>query len=128
MAIQPLNETRPIEIITTAAIGNWEIVIQEFEQWNKFAWDELQGITGSTDLAEIFAKVAEQENPISVHMVVKPPLPGGAPYYKTFHGCVVTNARDDEQINVASMQVMKDITIWATHVSVHRGADVVPSV
>lgn len=126
-AIQPLNEQRPIEIITTRAIGHWEIVLEEFEKWNAQAWHELAGIAESVDLAEIFDAVANQENPIKVHQVVKPPLPGGAPYYKTYHGCVVANARDDETVNVQSMQVLKNITIWATHVSISRGADVAGS-
>ena len=121
-AIQPLNEVRPIEIITTAAIGHWQIVINNFELWNKQVWATLVGLTGATDLADIFKIMADQGNPIQVHQIITPPVPGGATYFRSFNGCVVTDARDDETINVSTMQIIKAITVWATEMSIHRGA------
>ncbi len=140
VAIQPLDQARPIQIIVPAAIGAGTLQVQLFELYNRKIWDQIMRITddksvglgtaGSltqyNDLAEIFLRLAAVEKPISCTKIVYPPNTGVFPgaqkiraYADTYHGCVITDVRDDEQIDIGTMEVIKNLTIQYTKMVRH---------
>jgi|ERR1039458_311043 hypothetical protein len=165
-AIQPMDEPAPIELITPAAAGMGQIVLNLFELFGSNGkaskvWDRLgvgvnqasappfgnftggdytgdasnlmTGNLGSTssglfhgavDIVDIFiaqAKATPQQ--MSVVQIIRPPqLPTGslfatiagnqtAPYYISYQGCVITNVQDGEQVDVGSLEIIKQLTI-----------------
>lgn len=149
-AIQPMDEPYPIEIITPAAAGMGQIVLNLFELFGSGGkaskvWDRLGvganklggnpfgqigqtdtsqflnlnsggGVfTGAVDIVDIFinqAKATPQS--MSVVQIIRPPqLPSGSgtPYFIQYVGCVITDVQDGEQIDVGTLEVIKQITV-----------------
>jgi hypothetical protein len=148
-AIQPMDEPYPIEIITPAAAGMGQIVLNLFELFGSGgkaskAWDRLgvgvnklganpfgavgqsdtsqflnlggTGIfSGAVDIVDIFIRQAQADpSSMSVVQIIRPPAnPNGAqqPYYIQYVGCVITDVQDGEQIDVGTLEVIKQITV-----------------
>jgi hypothetical protein len=150
--IQPMDEPRPVQIITPAAGGPGTIVLQLTELYGYKVWDRL-GVTlgyssegpaanasnftrpgesnnanlgdgllsGAVDIVDVFIRVSQAPpNTINVVKYIRPPALGGEPKQKPFTeeymGCVISDIEDGEQVGVASMQVVKNITVMYTHV------------
>lgn len=147
-AIHPMDEPYPVEIITPAAAGMGQLVLNLFELFGSGgaaskAWDRLgASIGGSTtspfgsttntnastnlqiggdgifqgavDIVDIFIRQA-QADPASLQVVkyIRPLAAGGAasPYSEEYHGCVITNVIDGEQIEVGTLEVIKQVTV-----------------
>ncbi len=153
-AIQPLDEPYPIEIITPAAAGPGQLVLNLFELFGSGGvaskvWDRLGLVLGgkngpfgsetqenattnfnltgnnrggifmgAVDIVDIFVRQAQAE-PAQLQIVkIIRPLgasgPAGSPiqpYTEEYHGCVITNVADGEQITIGTMEVLKQITV-----------------
>lgn len=148
-AIQPMDEPYPIEIITPAAAGMGQIVLNLFELFGSGghaskAWDRLgaplggttgqpfgssaqtnvstllslsQGgiFAGAVDIVDIFIRQA-QASPSQTQVVqyIRPPAnPNGAqnPYFIQYVGCAITDVQDGEQIDVGTLEVIKQVTV-----------------
>ncbi len=155
-AIQPLDEPYPIELITPAAAGMGQIVLNMFELFGSGGvaskvWDRLGlslggsnaspfpgggtpenastnfNITGpgkgglfagAVDIVDIFIRQAQAEpSQLNVTKIIRPLSAKGAPgstippYTEEYHGCVITNVADGEQIAIGTMEILKQITI-----------------
>lgn len=158
-AIQPMDEPYPIEIITPAAAGMGQIVLNLFELFGSNghaskAWDRLGaslggttgspfGILGSTngqtvtsqylanlnsynqggtfagavDIVDIFIRQAQLDpTATSITQYIRPltpnnPMGNQQPYYLQYIGCVITDVQDGEQIDVGTLEVIKQITV-----------------
>src|ERR1035437_1962624 len=160
-AIQPMDEPYPIEIITPAAAGMGQIVLNLFELFGSGSvskvWDRLGAspggstavpfgsagssgtpftggpggtsqllalgsdgpLTGAVDIVDIFIKQASQDpTKLQIVQYIRPPAnPSSAPgtrpkpYYIVYVGCVITDAVDGEQIDVGTLEVIKQITV-----------------
>lgn len=136
VAIQPLDQPYPVAIITPAAIGPGTIQVQMFETFNHKIWDRIMNITDNqnasnsngmqqpfmyNDLVDIFVRLAALETPINCTKVTYPPDRGDrnntSIYADTYHNCTITDIRDDEQIDIGTMEVIKNMTIQYTFVS-----------
>lgn len=144
VAIQPMDEPYPVQVITPAAAGMGSITLNLYELYNSKVWDRLgqsvgaaaqtilstnentqslgQSIlTGAVDIADIFVRVAEQRpEDLNVVKYIRPPLIAGqpgAPYQEIYHNVVITNVVDSEQVEVGTMEVIKQITFGYTHVT-----------
>lgn len=144
-----MDEPYPIEIITPAAAGMGQIVLNLFELFGSGgkaskAWDRLgvganasgaapfgtsgQGdtsqflslsgsgpFTGAVDIVDIFIRQAQTDpSQMQVVQIVRPPAnPNGQqqPYYFQYVGCVITDVQDGEQIDVGTLEVIKQITV-----------------
>jgi hypothetical protein len=118
--IHPLDAPYPIDIITPAASNIGTLLLELYELYNKKVWDDLSNLAGSVDLVDIFIRVAERENPISLVKHVRPPRLGGQayrPYTEEYHNCVITNVEDGEAIEVGTMEVLKRITVAYTYMT-----------
>lgn len=156
-AIQPMDEPYPIEIITPAAAGMGQIVLNLFELFGSGgaaskAWDRLgvqlgtgaspfggtsytnesiyQSLIGNSthapfyglvDIVDIFIAQAQLDpNAMQIVKVIRPnPLPTAlgaqpapvSPYTEEYVGCVITDVADNEQIEVGTLEIVKQLTI-----------------
>lgn len=152
--IQPMDEPYPIEIITPAAAGPGQIILNLFELFGSGGtaskvWDRL-GLSlgakngpfgsegpgnqstnfnltgpgvggifqGAVDIVDIFIRQA-QATPAQLQIVkiIRPLGASGppgtpiAPYTEEYHGCVITNVADGEQVAIGTMEILKQITV-----------------
>jgi hypothetical protein len=150
--IQPMDEPRPVQIITPAAGGPGTIVLQLTELYLSKVWDRLGAtlgygngafadaesftrpglsnsanigdkgpLNGAVDIVDIFIRISQlPPNSVNVVKYIRPPALAGDPQQKPFveqyMGCVISDVEDGEQIGVATMQVVKNVTVMYTHV------------
>lgn len=131
--IQPLDQRYPIQIITPAAVGPGTLTVQLYEMYNSKIWDDIMSIVDSThttgiqtnrkttynDLVEVFIRLANIGKGINCTKIIYPPnkvQTNKTQYYAdTYHNCVITDIRDDENIDIGAMQITKQLTIQYTH-------------
>lgn len=74
----------------------------------------------ATDIVDIFVRQA-QANPSQLNIVkyIRPLSAGGAPqpYTEEYNGCIITNVIDGEQIEVGTLEVIKQITVAYRYVT-----------
>lgn len=144
VAIHPMDEPYPIQVITPAAAGMGSLTLNLYELYNSKVWDRLGAdvgfsqsqtvpsdqntqslgqniLSGAVDIADVFVRVAEQKpEDLKVVKYMRPPkIAGqvGRPYHEIYHNVVITNVIDSEQIEVGTMEVIKQITVGYTHVT-----------
>lgn len=142
VAIQPMDEPYPVQVITPAAAGMGMLVLSLYELYNSKVWDRLGAdvgfsnvlpsdqntqslgqniLTGAVDIADIFIRVAEQRTEdLQVVKYIRPPTIAQIapkPYQEIYHNIVITNVSDSEQVEVGTMEIVKQITVGYTHVT-----------
>ena len=122
-AIQPLDEPYPVEIITPFAAGPGTLVLNLLDLFGKTAdgskvWDRLGTQFGSQNLVDIvdiaLAQAALDPSQMQIVKYVHAlPLAGTtvAQYAEQYHGCVIVDVRDDEDIQVGTLAIIKQITV-----------------
>jgi hypothetical protein len=141
VAIQPLDQQYPMQIIVPAAIGPGTLQVQLFEMYNNKVWDEIMLVTDLThtdalgekpnsiynDLSEIFLRLSALAKPVTAQKYIYPPNAGVHPnptnnvlgnqnaYCDVYYNCMITDIRDDENIQIGSMEIVKNITIQFTN-------------
>jgi len=131
--VQPLDQQYPMQILVPAAIGAGTLVVEMFEMYNRKVWDQIMTVTDAldgsnagakdryTDLSEVFLRLSALASPVSCTKVVYPPGTGvrGGPgirhYADMYFNCMITDIRDDENIEIGTMEVIKNMTIMYTH-------------
>lgn len=146
--IHPLDEPYAVEIVTAAAAGPGQIVLNLFElfgsggKYSK-AWDKLgagfgsslgspfgsatpenastqikftnEGLFGgANDIVDIAIRQAKASpDQLQIVKYIRPVGAGGAakPYSEEYHGCVITNVIDGEQVEIGTLDVLKQITV-----------------
>ncbi len=119
-AIQPMDKRRPVQVITPAASGMGTITLDLYELYGARVWEQLAGLTGTTDLVEIFIRVSALAEPIHMTKLINPPTLQGVnfpSYTETYHNCVITNVANGEQIDIATMEVLKQVTVAYTRMT-----------
>lgn len=90
VAIQPLDQQYPVQIMTPAAIGPGTFQVQLFERYGSKVWDDIMAITdesykavgggkkpgGYTDLSEIFLRLASIGKGVDAYRLIFPPNTG----------------------------------------------------
>lgn len=136
VAIQPLDQEYPMQILVPAAIGPGTLQVQLFELYGSKVWDTIMTITDSTsgvgtagqlpqynDLAQVFLRLSALGTPINASKIVYPPNAGirGGPkvrhFAELYHNCMITDIRDDENIQIGTMEVVKNMTIQYTQMT-----------
>lgn len=134
--IQPLDQQYPLDIMVPAAIGAGSLQVALFETYNSKVWDQIMGITDTVvdksgngvpsdgiyhDLAQVFLRLSALNTPIHCTKIVYPPNAGfrGGPklraYADQYYNCKITDIRDDENIEISTMEVVKVLTIGYTY-------------
>jgi hypothetical protein len=112
--IHPLGERHPIEIATSRVLGGGTLVCAIKELWNTAVWEQLAGLAGTSNIVEIYDRLAVDPQAVTCQTIIRPP--GNArPRGKTYHNCVVAAIQDGEVITVGALSVTKSITIAYTH-------------
>lgn len=137
VAIHPIDEPYPVQVITPAASNMGSLTLNMYELYNEKVWERLAADVGSpsnpfggtgsndvttaggifdgaVDLVDVFIRQAEYDKPLNVVKFIRPPMLAGVhgkPYAEQYHGCVITNIQDGETIEVGSMEIIKQITI-----------------
>lgn len=137
--IQPIDAAHPLEILTTVAVGPIQLDVQLFQLYNGQVWDDIMKTVdagtnpddnranvqsgGYHDLQSILARLANVGQGVSVTKFIYPPnkLQTGATKTQsratTYHNVRIVDARDDEVIEIGTMEVIKSISMMATHSS-----------
>lgn len=112
--IQPLNYRRPAEILVPRAIGGGTLTVTAFEVWNQPVWGRLVGMDTAADLADVFELMWQSSDDLQATVVIDVPKKrqkGNVDQHvKTFHQVVISDIRDDEQIDITTMAIQKPIT------------------
>jgi len=135
VAIQPLDQEYPMQILVPAAIGPGTLQVQLFELYGSKVWDTIMAITDSSianqagslprynDLAEVFLRLSGLGTPINASKIIYPPNTGlrGGPkvrhFAELYHNIMITDIRDDETIQIGTMEVVKNMTIQYTRMT-----------
>lgn len=135
VAIQPMDQRYPLQIITPAAVGPGTLQVQLYEMYNHKVWDEIMRVVDNTnpqadqtnrltqynDLVEVFIRLANIGKGISCTKIIYPPNKvqrlKSQFYADSYHNCTITDIRDDEQIDIGTMEIIKNMTIQYTHVT-----------
>lgn len=132
--IQPMDSRYPLQIITPAAAGMGSLTLDMYELYGQQVWERLGAgkgtatggstvgtiFNGAIDIVDVFIKQAASATPIQVVKYIKPPTLRGAnlrTYTEEYHNVVITNIVDGEQIEVGTMEVLKQITLAYTHMT-----------
>lgn len=133
VAIQPLDAQRPLNIVTPAAIGPGTLQVALYELFNEKVWDRIMEIVDRkpspnslpyyNDLADVFTRLAHvspKNGGLVCSRIVYPPTDygntsAGRHYADNYHGCKITDVRDDENIEIGTMDLAKVMTIQYTH-------------
>jgi hypothetical protein len=75
-------------------------------------------LAGAVDIVDIFIRQASQQpQATSVVQIIRPPLlpngggGNGQAYFLQYVGCVITDVQDGEQVNVGTLEIIKQLTI-----------------
>lgn len=118
--IQPMNATRPVEIVTPGAHREGRIILTLTELYNHAVWERLAGLAHSNDISDIMRTVAAMDNGVTIQKWVNPPQGvGGERYLETFYECIVARVQDDESIDVTTTRLDKEIELWYTYSRKH---------
>jgi len=130
-AIQPLDAPYPLEIITPAAVGPISLQVQAFELYRNKVWDDIMRTTDSAhaggvnrlstykDLREVFVRLSNVGRGVQVTKYVFPPnkIQNGLRnqyYAETYSNVRIVDIRDDENIEIGTMEMIKSISMLAT--------------
>ena len=114
-AVQPLDEPHPVEILTPRAFGVGTLTLSFSDLWNQEVWETLPGFAGTATLLDVFKRQVQLGN-IKCTKIIK--VPNGPYRAKVYHGCVITNVNESENIQIGTMAVPKTITLQYTHTTV----------
>ena len=109
---------QPAEIVTPGAHTNGVLTRVLTDLYNQAVWQRLVSLTNAQDIVDIMRIIASRGQGVKITKWVNPPVGSGnqgAPYAETFFDCVVSEVRDNEAINIASMEVNKEMDVWYTY-------------
>jgi hypothetical protein len=123
-AIQPLGLNHAAEIVTGRVLNPGSIQIVVRELWNAKAWEQLQGLAGTNNLADVFAAMATQGT-ITCQFIIKPP--GQSTWRgEVYNNCTVVGIDDSEKVVVGALSVARTIDLLYTTKTPFVGAGLNP--
>jgi len=112
--IQPLNATRPLEIITPGAHTNGVLTLTLIELYGHTVWQRMKGLTNCENVVDIMRSIAALNDGVQMQKVMRSPK-DSTTWIETFYNCVITRVAEDETISIEAMSVNKEIEVWYTH-------------
>ena len=106
--VQAIDDETPQEIVTAMAVGAGRLTLTFYELWNEPAWSRLPGLEGTNNLLAVLKRQV-QMGEISCRKLIK--SPSGITRARVFHGCVITDIDEGEQITIGTMTLPKTITM-----------------
>ncbi len=107
--ITPLGSNNAVEIVTGRVLNPGTLTATVRELWNTPAWQQLQGLAGTSNLAEVFAAMYASGT-ITCQFIIKPP---GQNNWRgwVYNNCSVVKIDDTERVTVGSMSVARSLDI-----------------
>lgn len=106
--VQAIDDEVPQEIVTSMAVGAGTMRMTFFELWNEPVWSRLPGLDGTNTLLDVLKRQI-QLGEISCRKLIK--SPSGITRARVYHGCVLTDIDEGEQINIGTMTIPKTLTM-----------------
>lgn len=106
-SIQPIDESVPLEIVTSMAVGVGTLRATFYELWNEPVWSGLPGLEGTSNLLDVLKRQISLGT-ITMQKIIK--SPSGVMRAKVFHNVVVTDIDEGENINIGTMTLPKTLT------------------
>jgi hypothetical protein len=113
--IHPLGYEVPTDIVTSRVLDGGTLTLSIRELWNQEVWEQLQGLTGTKTIVDIFKKLAQTPQYVTCTKIITPPSGSGSRYGKIYHRCTIVNAEDGETVQIGALSVAKTLTIAYTH-------------
>jgi hypothetical protein len=114
VAVQPMDEKHPVEIVTAQAVGGGTLELTFFELWNAPVWAALPGFEGTDNLLDVLQRQL-QMGEITVRKIIK--NPNGPMRVRVYHNCVITDFDESERVEIGTMTMPKTVRIQYTHTS-----------
>jgi hypothetical protein len=116
--IHPMGARTPVEIATSRVLsgGTLQITIQEL--WNQAHWEQMAGLTGTSNIVEIFDRLARQANYVTAQTIIKPPGTESTPSKwrgKIYHNVTIVGIADGDTLTVGGLDVSKPVVAAYTH-------------
>jgi hypothetical protein len=106
--VQAIDDESPQEIVTAQAVGAGSLRLTFYELWNEPVWSRLDGLAGTNNLLEVLKRQITLGE-ISCRKLIR--SPSGLIRARVFHGCVLTDIDEGEQVNIGTMTLPKTITM-----------------
>ena len=106
-AVQPIDESVPLEIVTSMAVGVGTLQCSFYELWNFPVWASLPGLSGTFGLLDVLKRQVSM-GAITMQKVIK--SPSGIMRAKVYHNVVVTDVDEGENVTIASMTIPRTLT------------------
>ena len=106
--VQAIDEPTPQEIVTSLAVGAGTLRMTFYELWNEPVWSKLPGLEETNTLLEVLQRQV-QLGDVRCTKLIK--SPSGIFRVRNYHGCVLTDIDEGEQVNIGTMTLPKTITL-----------------
>lgn len=106
-AVQPIDESVPLEIVTAMAVGVGTLRCTFYELWNEPVWSRLPGLAGTANLLDVLKRQVTL-GAITMQKIIK--SPSGIMRARIYHNVVITDIDEGENVNIGSMSLPKTLT------------------
>lgn len=113
--VQAIDEAVPQEIVTALAVGAGTLRLTFYELWNEPVWANLPGLEQTNTLLEVLQRQV-QLGEVRCTKLIK--SPSGIFRVRNYHGCVLTDIDEGEQVNIGTMTLPKTITMQYTKTTI----------
>ena len=111
--ITPLGSPYAQEVVTGRILTTGLLTCTIREAWNAPAWQQLQGLADTNNLADVFEAMAVSGT-ITCQMIIKPP---GSSTWRgnVYNNCTVVHIDDTEDITIGALTVSRKLAILYTN-------------
>jgi hypothetical protein len=106
-AVQPIDESVPLEIVTAMAVGVGTLRCTFYELWSEPVWSALPGLGGTNNLLDVLKRQITLGT-ITMQKIIR--SPSGIMRARVYHNVVVTDIDEGENVNIGSMTLPKTLT------------------
>lgn len=107
--VQAIDDETPSEIVTAMAVGAGTLRLTFYELWNAPMWAQLPGFEGTFTLLDVLKRQI-QLGEVSCRKLIKSPGTN-ITRARVYHGIVITDIDEGEQINIGTMTLPKTLTM-----------------
>ena len=113
--VQAIDEAVPQEIVTSLAVGAGTLRMTFYELWNEPVWAKLPGLEQTNTLLEVLQRQVSLGEVRCTKLIKSP---SGIFRVRNYHGCVLTDIDEGEQVNIGTMTLPKTITMQYTKTTI----------
>lgn len=106
-AVQPIDESVPLEIVTAMAVGVGTLRCTFYELWNGPVWAALPGLEGTANLLDVLKRQVTMGT-VTMQKIIK--SPSGIMRARVYHNVVITDIDEGENVNIGTMTLPKTLT------------------